>query len=221
MKSRLRFCSILLLVSGFAVLVTVGQTIRGQKENPVTKFRSDRHQEFADPKRSPLEPEEVPRFKGLKYFEVNSRFRLQARFVRTPNEKKFNLPTSSGITKVYLKYGELVFTLAENQYSLGVYQSETLSQTEKYRDYLLIPFTDMTNGKTTYGGGRYIDFQIPTAELVTLDFNLAYNPSCAFSNRYNCPIPPRENRLNTKIDVGEKLYRKLSTRSFAGISSLR
>ncbi|HEX4899733.1 MAG TPA: DUF1684 domain-containing protein [Pyrinomonadaceae bacterium] len=172
------------------------------------EFRAYRDMEFRDPKRSPLETWDVPRFKGLNYFEINPAFKVKARFVRTPNEKKFNMPTSSGMTKVYVKYAEIRFSLSGAEHVLGVYQSEASSQTAKYKNYLLIPFTDLTNGKESYGGGRYIDFEIPSSELVTLDFNLAYNPSCAYSSRFNCPIPPRENKLKTKIRAGEKVYTK-------------
>lgn len=197
-----------LLTSSAAVLLASSIALAQAGNSRVTEFRAERHQEFLDPKKSPLEPAEVPMFKGLKYFKIDSHLRLQALFVRTPNEKKFNMPTSSGITKVYLKYGELRFKLGNQPHSLGVYQSEALSQTEKYKNYLLIPFTDLTNGYETYGGGRYIDFEIPASELVMLDFNLAYNPSCAYSNRYNCPIPPKENRLQARIRAGEKVYSK-------------
>lgn len=198
-------------ILAFAALFVACKTARAQDQSSrAREFRAERHLEFADAQKSPLEPAEVPEFKGLNYFKISPKFRLQARFVRTPNERKFNMPTSSGITRIYLKYGELRFKLGTRQHSLGVYQSEALSQTEKYRNYLLIPFTDMTNGTATYGGGRYIDFEIPSSELVTLDFNLAYNPSCAYSNRFNCPIPPRENRINAKIVAGEKAYRKSS-----------
>jgi uncharacterized protein len=181
----------------------------GQTKQPVTptEFRTERDAEFRDPKTSPLETWEVARFTGLKYFKLDPSFKVRAEFVRTPHEKKFNMPTSSGITKVYLKYGELTFKLGHTEYKLGVYQSEELAQTEKYKNFLLIPFTDETNGKETYGGGRYIDFQIPSSDEVTLDFNLAYNPSCAYSSRFNCPIPPRQNRLSTKIKAGEKVYK--------------
>jgi uncharacterized protein len=171
------------------------------------EFRAYRDREFRDPERSPLETWDVPEFKGLNYFKINPAFKVTARFVRTPNEKKFNMPTSSGMTKVYVKYAEIRFSLASAEHVLGVYQSEALSQTEKYKNYLLIPFTDLTNGKESYGGGRYIDFEIPSSDVVTLDFNLAYNPSCAYSSRFNCPIPPRENRLQTKIKAGEKTYK--------------
>ena len=197
-----------LLIPISAVLLAPASALAQDRKSRITEFRAERHKEFLDPEQSPLEPAEIPKFKGLKYFGINYELRLPAQFVRTPNEKKFHMPTSSGITKVYLKYGELRFQLGAQLLSLGVYQSEALSQTEKYKNYLLIPFTDMTSGDETYGGGRYIDFEIPAAEFVVLDFNLAYNPSCAYSNRYDCPIPPRENRLRARITAGEKVYRK-------------
>jgi uncharacterized protein (DUF1684 family) len=204
-----RFSGIMALVFGLAAVVPVSPKMQQAPDRAVNDFRAERHREFSDPARSPLEQAEVADFRGLNYFDISSKYRVQARFERTPNEKKFNMPTSSGITKVYLKYGQLRFNLAGSEQVLGVYQSETLSQTEKHKNYLLIPFTDATNGKSTYGGGRYIDFEIPASSVVTLDFNLAYNPSCAYSSRFNCPIPPRKNRLKTKINAGEKRYNKV------------
>lgn len=176
--------------------------------NSVKKIRTDRDREYRDTKQSPLEPGDIDGFKGLSYFKAAPGYRVQARFVRTPDEKKFGMPTTTGQTRVYLKYGELKFVIAGRAQTLGVYQSESLSKTEKYKNYLLVPFTDLTNGKETYGGGRYIDFAIPTSEAVVLDFNLAYNPSCAYNARYSCPIPPRQNHLDIKIKAGEKAYRK-------------
>ncbi len=195
---------LVVICGGLFATPTFGQLGIG---DPV-EFRAYRDREFRDPERSPLETWDVPRFKGLNYFKINPAFKVTARFVRTPNEKKFNMPTSSGMTKVHVKYAEVRFSLSGAEHVLSVYQSEDLSQTAKYKNYLLIPFTDLTNGKETYGGGRYIDFEIPSGELVTLDFNLAYNPSCAYSSRFSCPLPPRENKLKTRIRAGEKTYIK-------------
>ena len=203
-----RFLAVTVLVFSLAAVIPVSPQTHADGEQAVRDFRAERHREFNDPSKSPLEQTEVAGFKGLNYFDINPKYRVEARFERTPNEKKFNMPTSSGITKVYLKYGQVRFNLAGSEQVLGVYQSEALAQTEKYKNYLLIPFTDATNGKTTYGGGRYIDFEIPASAVVTLDFNLAYNPSCAYSSRFNCPIPPRANRLKTQINAGEKSYNK-------------
>ena len=197
--------SVVITLTGF--IVTQAQGVLGIGD--VGKFRDSRDREFRDPKLSPLESWDVPRFKGLKYFQINPRYKIQANFVRTSKQKKFKMPTSSGSTKVYVKYGELSFQLQHVHYVLSVYQSEALSKTEKYKNYLLIPFRDMTNGKETYAGGRYIDWEIPSSDVVTLDFNLAYNPSCAYSSRWNCPIPPKENKLRTKIRAGEKSYRNV------------
>ena len=163
------FIGMMALIVGFAAIIPVSPQTHADADQAVKDFRAERHREFSDPSKSPLEQTEVAGFTGLNYFDIDPKYRVQARFERTPNEKKFNMPTSSGITKVYLKYGQLRFNLAGSEQVLGVYQSEALAQTEKYKNYLLIPFTDATNGKTTYGGGRYIDFEIPASAVVTLD----------------------------------------------------
>ncbi len=79
-----------------------------------------------------------------------------------------------------------------------------------YKDHLFLPFTDLTSGEESYGGGRYIDLEttgIINNRLV-IDFNKAYNPYCTYSDGYNCPIPPRENDLPVAIRAGEKAFAK-------------
>ena len=203
---------VLITLSAFTTFSTPpdGRAQIGDHSGQVKKFRRKRDKEFRDPKQSPLGPAEVAHFRGLSYFKVKPTYRVRARFIRTPAEKKFGMPTSTGATGIYVKYGELRFSLQGRSYKLGAYQSERLSKTEEYKNHLFIPFTDLTSGKETYGGGRYIDFAIPASGHVTLDFNLAYNPSCAYSSRFSCPIPPRENRLSVKIKAGERGYRKSS-----------
>jgi len=77
-----------------------------------------------------------------------------------------------------------------------------------YKNHIFIPFTDLTNGEETYGGGRYIDATIPKGKSITLDFNYSYNPYCHYTEGYNCPIPPKENFLDIKIKAGEKIWKK-------------
>jgi len=74
----------------------------------------------------------------------------------------------------------------------------------EYKDYLFFPFTDLTNNASTYGGGRYIDLRIPQGNVIVLDFNKAYNPSCAYSPKYSCPIVPGENNIDVAITAGVK-----------------
>jgi uncharacterized protein (DUF1684 family) len=93
---------------------------------------------------------------------------------------------------------------------LYIYQSEALMQQEKYKDYLFVPFGDATSGFTSYGGGRYMDFRLQDIKnnQLIIDFNKAYNPYCAYTTGYNCPIPPKENLLTVAIPAGEKNYGK-------------
>ena len=79
-----------------------------------------------------------------------------------------------------------------------------------YANYLFLPFNDNTNGKTSYGGGRFIDLEIPEAgsKTIVIDFNKSYNPYCAYNHKYSCPIPPSENNLNVEISAGVKAYKE-------------
>ena len=92
--------------------------------------------------------------------------------------------------------------------NLNVYQSEESLTTEGYQDYLFLPFLDDTNGESTYGGGRYIDLRIPEGNLIIIDFNKAYNPLCAYNEKYSCPIVPRLNYLSTEVKAGLMNYDK-------------
>jgi uncharacterized protein (DUF1684 family) len=105
---------------------------------------------------------------------------------------------------MYRKYGKLLFTLNGQPQRLTVYQSQDLMQKPGFADYIFVPFTDLSNGHGSYSGGRYIDLRMPPAgsSTMTLDFNQAYNPSCAYSHAFSCPIPPPENRLSVAIPVG-------------------
>lgn len=173
-------------------------------------FREGRDKEFRNREESPLKEEDFSAFNGLNYFPVNRKFRVKAKFTRVSDEKYFQMPTSSGITKKFVKYGVLNFRLNGKNHSLNVYQADlaVLKKLPEYADLLFVPFKDLTNGEETYGGGRYIDIKQPSTGEVILDFNLAYNPNCAYgSERYNCPIPPKENFLQIEIRAGEKSFK--------------
>lgn len=156
-----------------------------------------------------MKEEDFPKFEGLKYFDEDKKYIVKADFKRTSDEKYFQMPTSSGKSKKFVKYGVLTFKLNGAKYSLAVYQAdaEVLKKFPEYADLLFVPFKDLTNGAETYGGGRYIDIKTPKGKKAVLNFNNSYNPNCAYgSDRYNCPIPPKENFLQTEIKAGEKKY---------------
>ncbi len=150
--------------------------------------------------------------KGLiSFYPANEKYLITGKFERTPNSQWFRMETSGPIKKNYRSYGIVHFTLNDTAVDLHIYQSQDLMSTEKYRDHLFIPFTDATSGEETYESGRYIDLEINDikTDKITIDFNKAYNPYCAYvSGKFNCPIPPAENRLPVAIRAGEKAFAK-------------
>ena len=148
--------------------------------------------------------------KYIHFHDIDESYRITASLKRIKDTKGFEMNTSSGVKKRYFIYGLLTFRLRDSLLHLYVYQSEALMQQKKYKEYLFVPFGDATSGFESYGGGRYLEFyisDIKDAHLV-LDFNKAYNPYCAYSAGYNCPIPPKENLLTVPIASGEKNYGK-------------
>ncbi len=145
---------------------------------------------------------------NLRFYKAKKKFRVIADFALTPDEEPFEMATYSGVVKPYRKYGVAKFELNDKQHSLAIYQSIALIRVPGYRDYLFLPFKDLTNGETTYGGGRYMNLKIGDIQndKIILDFNKNYNPYCAFADGYSCPIPPVENHLEAAIEAGEKLY---------------
>ena len=171
-------------------------------------FQQHLNEEFATKETSPLTDEDLKVFESLDFFEINQKYVVEATFSRTASELPFVMPTTTERQPIYVKYGELKFSLNNQEFSLNVYQNQRLLSEDKYKDYLFIPFTDLTNGETSYGGGRHLDFKIPNSSKVILDFNKAYNPYCAYNANYSCPIPPKENDLPVKIEAGVKKYKK-------------
>ena len=147
----------------------------------------------------------------MSFFPVNEKYRMTCRFERTMNSPWFRMESSGPIKKNYRVYGTIHFTINDTAVTLNIYQSQDLMTTQQYKDHLFIPFTDATSGEETYESGRYIDLEIKdiTNENVLIDFNKAYNPYCAYvSGKYNCPIPPAENRLIVAIRAGERSFGK-------------
>ena len=173
----------------------------------IANYREKYLEEFQSAPNSPLKKSDL---KHLQFFQADASFRVTASFQLTPEEKPFGIPTSSGAVKQYTKYGTATFVINERTFTLTIYQSEMLKNVPEYLDYLFLPFADLTNGEETYGGGRYIDLRlgdIKESRLV-IDFNKAYNPYCAYSSGYSCPIPPEENHLELEVIAGEKNFRK-------------
>ena len=149
--------------------------------------------------------------KYLSFYPVNEEYRIVADFEKVQNAKWFTMQSSGNRKQTYRIYGIIRFTIHDTALKLNIYQSQDLLPSAEYKDYLFLPFSDLTSGEETYGSGRYIDLRFDDIKenKVTVDFNKAYNPYCAYvSGEYSCPIPPKENALGIAILAGEKNYQK-------------
>jgi uncharacterized protein (DUF1684 family) len=172
----------------------------------VEKFQKELNVEFADAKTSPLLPEDLAHFKALDFYPINEKAFVVAQFIRTENEKPFVMPTTGTKRPMYVKYGEAHFQLEGKEFKLNIYRNIELSKREEYKDHLFLPFSDLTSGKESYIGGKYIDLKIPSGNTIVIDFNLSYNPYCAYSYKYSCPKVPLENDLAIEIKAGVKKF---------------
>lgn len=171
----------------------------------IKKFQKELNEEYKNEKESPLRGDNFEKFKEHPFFAINLDYYVKAKLVKTENAKPFEIPTSSGKTKKYIEYGKAYFKINGKEQVLTVFQSLSLLENPEYKDYLFLPFRDLTNGKETYGGGRYLDLRIPKNDEIIIDFNKAYHPYCAYNAfDYNCPIVPEENRLKIPIVAGVK-----------------
>ena len=174
----------------------------------VKAYRQEMNEKFKDSIRSPLLKEEIQYFEGLEFYDADPGYRVEASFTVNKKQKKFKMKTTTDRRPAYVKYAKTKFELKGQEYVLNVYRNEGLTKKEGYEDYLFIPFTDLTNGESTYGGGRYIDIRVPKGDMVEIDLNLAYNPYCAYNYKYSCPIVPLENHLPTRVEAGVLKYKE-------------
>lgn len=152
---------------------------------------------------SPFKPDSIP-FTGLKYYPVDPKYRIKARLEPVENKKVVILATSDGLEQKYLEYAYASFEWDGRQNRLLILE---LMEMGPQRGKLFLAFSDATSGIETYGAGRYLDVKkVPAASSLVLDFNLAYNPYCAYNDKYSCPFPPRENILQIPIKAGEMSY---------------
>jgi len=193
---------ILLLSISFQTSILIAQDY--QKE--IQKHQEEMNQSFANPEETPLTAEDLKQFKGLDFFPIDEKFKVEARYVRIKDSQPFKMKTSTDRLPVYTKYAEVFFKIDGKEFKLNVYQGESSKNSEAYKNFLFLPFTDASNGTESYGGGRYIDLLIPEGDKIIIDFNKAYNPSCTYNHKYSCPTPPQENDLDIKILAGVKAY---------------
>ncbi|WP_435067601.1 DUF1684 domain-containing protein [Haloplanus sp. C73] len=168
----------------------------------IRENRAEKDRAFAEQRGSPIPPEERDDFDGLSYFDPDPDYRVTATVTVHEDPDPVEMETSDGRTVRYLRAVTFEFELGDDTHTLcGYRQSPDDSD-------IFVPFRDKTTGQQTYRGGRYMeltpDRELSDGDSVTLDFNLAYTPFCAFSDTFSCPLPPEENWLETTVPAGER-----------------
>lgn len=171
-----------------------------------SEFQKGLNALFKDATKSPLKPNDLKQFDSLDFFPLDSNFVVLAHIHKTPDSIFFDMKTNTSRVSKERVYGILTFNLRGQNCSLKIYQNKEVLDSGV--NELFLPFLDDTNGTSTYGGGRYLDLNIPVSDSIWLDFNKAYNPYCAYNDIYSCPIVPRENYIPVLVTAGVKRYIK-------------
>ncbi len=166
----------------------------------IAAFRASKDAAFRQPG-SPVPPAKQESVLPLVYFPPSLTYRVPAVLRVEPDETTMEMPTSTGQRRLMQRVGTLEFSLKGQSLTLGAFVEAGSSSFER----LFVPFTDLTSGTETYPAGRYLDLDRTKTGIYVIDFNRAYNPYCYYNNTYDCPYPPRENRLKVPIRAGEKM----------------
>jgi hypothetical protein len=170
-------------------------------QRALVRSRQQKDEAFARDPGSPAAHSSCGPFSGLKYFEPDPGLRFEAKLQRTERPESVIMTTSKGTRQLFNRVGHFDLQVAGQNVRLFAYQSA-----EREDPSIFIPFRDATSGTESYGAARYIDLEVEHNDVYAVDFNLAYNPYCAYSDDYVCPLPPRENWLKVAIRAGEKKY---------------
>jgi uncharacterized protein (DUF1684 family) len=163
----------------------------------IKTFRAEKDQFFGRHHQSPLTPAQKQHFKGLNYFPENTELRLEVEIQPTPTSGNINIQTTGGQPQSYQRFGKFKFLVDGQSAELTIYKNG--------QGYFL-PFVDALSGQETYPAGRYLEPEkLPNGKFL-VDFNLAYNPYCAYNEQWSCPITPAENRLKVAVRAGEKIF---------------
>ncbi|MFK7756110.1 MAG: DUF1684 domain-containing protein [Flavobacteriales bacterium] len=193
---RIIIISVILCYSGIL-------TAQLSYEEELQKHRTEAQLAFEDPEQSILTVEEREAFHGLEFFSLDKSYKVPVKFKLIKKGKVIGFTTSTDRIAKYRPYGKLKFKVNGKRCKLTVFESAVALK--GYENHLFLPFTDLTNGLETYGGGRYLDLSKPDMKKkFLLDFNYCYNPYCAYSSKYSCPAPPEMNRLEVEIRAGVK-----------------
>ncbi|GMQ26951.1 DUF1684 domain-containing protein [Algoriphagus sp. oki45] len=200
---------IILLVVGIVVISAIAYmfTAAESPEAYVEKIEKERERQFKYLRfnvESPLTEDQKRNLQTLTFYGINPEYKVKARLIPIENKKVRQVPMTDGSTERYIEHSFAEFELGGKTNKLLLLQSVSESDMRNF----FLAFADETSGRETYGGGRYLNVRQDGKNSITIDFNLAYNPYCAYNPDYACPLPPKENLLTIAIEAGEKNYDK-------------
>jgi uncharacterized protein (DUF1684 family) len=198
----------LLIVSGFVFGLS---SCKLDDNDPyhiqVMRARFSKDSFFKSGNESPMDPKGKRELIALDYYAPDIKYKVIGHLELLDSPKSYRMQVSNSAPEQYYNMGNVVFTVNGHEGRLAVYQNAKAMKDPRATNELFCPFTDETNGKGTYKAGRFLDLHlVPNTKDIDMDFNLAYNPYCAYNHEYSCPIPPEQNHLVFMIEAGEKSY---------------
>lgn len=193
---------VILLIPLALLVMVIWQSTGNSDEyvRSIEEFQEEKHDFFRHSKGSPFVQKNIE-YRPVAFFDPNPSFRVNASLERLSKREVVDVTNTDGTSAKYMKFARASFTLDGTEHSLLILKA--LGFGNQY----LTAFIDKTSGLSTYGGGRYLDLHIGKSDRIEIDFNKAYNPYCAYSADFLCPLPPRENFLQVSIEAGEKDYK--------------
>lgn len=195
----MRYILCILVVLGFGC-GTKAQD--GFQSDRVKEFRKEKNRAFIEETWSPLVIDDRMSFKGLSYFPISATWYVKARFVPAEHVDTVLMSTSKDELRPAIRPGKFVFTIAGKEQTLWAFQLIEPTASSEY----FVPFKDVTNGAESYELGRYVEVPMPIKGVSMIDFNMAYNPFCAYNYDYSCPLVPYYNTLSVPVTAGEKSW---------------
>jgi len=203
----MKYFSLVLILT--SLIACSQQSVTKEQQALLDKAKEAQYElniQYADKEKSPLTDADFKDFRNLDFYPIDLKYIIETTFVKNEFPVPFEMATTTDRKPIYQKYGTLYFELDGVKCELPVYQNMAENIPEEYKNHIFVPFTDLTTGEESYGGGRYVDLELPFDSMVILDFNSAYNPYCAYNHKYSCAVPPKENDLQVAIKAGVKAF---------------
>lgn len=191
---------VVLLIIVIAVVGILFYSLSGSEDYVarINEKRETFEQDIFKEKNSPVA--NLTNFSGFKYFEPDAKYKFEANFKAIADSGESMILMTDSTQSEIRKAGEATIEIEGTTYTLSIFDEEST---------FMLPFRDKTNGKETYGGGRYINIpkDVLVGNKIEIDFNNAHNFYCAYNEAFICPIPPKENKINAEVKAGEKMYK--------------